>query len=52
MERADSPDHFVSIIKTIYLKGPSDFNRLTAMGANPLSRMLGPDESWSKEMNL
>lgn len=52
MARADDSAHFVSVLKTLNLNGPSDLNRLTAMGANPLEQMLGPDKTWKKEVDL
>ncbi len=50
MEKTKEPNDFVSTMKTVALNNKEELSRLTGMGANPLSVMLGPDATWNKEI--
>jgi len=41
-----SPEEFVSIHKTMVLASQADFDRLTRLGTNPLTAVLGEDTAW------
>lgn len=50
IKHLEQPGMFVSEIKKVKLNKKADFDRLVNMGANPLKVLLGPDESWEKEL--
>jgi formylmethanofuran dehydrogenase subunit E-like metal-binding protein len=46
LSKLDDPGYFVSILKSKKIEGQEEYNRITAMGANPLDAILGEDPTW------
>ena len=50
VEHLEEPKFFVTVLKEKKLTGQQDLEKLTNMGANPLTEFLGPDEEWISEL--